>query len=151
MEQVTPYSRPKTSLNLYLDGRPGWSRNLIFSSISPDSTSRSFNQTLCVTPPPSIQLMLLSLAKQLSMSGVTFLNIVASDETPSARLNLAAEIIGLRLSSACPILSSDLNRSLSNTSCRKNINFWLFRVILRRECVIYSHTKIMIHTSCKYN
>lgn len=111
--------------------------NLIFSSISPDSTSRSFNQTLCVTPPSSIQLMLLSLAKQLSVSGITFLNIVAPNETPRALLNLAAETIGLRLSLACPILSSDLNRSLSNTSCGKNTNFRLFRVILRRVCYLF--------------
>lgn len=89
--------------------------NLIFNSISPDSTSQSLIQTLCTTS-PLVQLMVLSAARQLSLSGMTFLSVSPSVATPRICFNRAAHTNGWRLRWACPILSSALKRSLSKTS-----------------------------------
>jgi len=102
----------------YFEEATGGSINLIFSSISPDSTAQSLNQTLCTTS-PFMQLIELSRARQLSVSGTTFLKIVSPEETFANCFNLAADAIGCRLRWACPILSSALKRSLSNTSCNE--------------------------------
>lgn len=98
----------------------GQSINLSVSSISPDSTSQSLNQAFCTTS-PFIQLIELSLARQFSESATIFLNGVSPEpeERWTTCRSLAAESIGWRLRVACPILSSALNRSLSNTSCEK--------------------------------
>lgn len=90
--------------------------NLSFSSTSPDSTSQSLSQTSWTTS-PFTKLMELSRTKQLSLSGATFLSGVSPEESLRICLKREAETIGWRLTWAWPILSSALNRSLSNTSC----------------------------------
>jgi hypothetical protein len=67
--------------------------NLIFSSISPDLTAQSLNQTLCTTS-PFMQLIELSRARQLSVSGTIFLKIVSAEETLANCFNLAEDAIG---------------------------------------------------------
>lgn len=106
----------------YLEGAAeGRSINMIFSSISPESTSQSLNQTSWTTS-PFTQLILLSAARQLSLSGITFLSVVPSAVTPRIFLNLAEATKGWRLRWAFPILSSALKWSLSNTCCHN----WIF-------------------------
>ena len=92
----------------------------ILTWISPDSTPPRRNQTSCTTS-PSIHRIEYSSETQSSLPGTTFLSVVSPVDILRILLSRLADCIGWRLIDARPILSSRLNKSLSNTSWTRTI------------------------------